>query len=303
MNIEDILAGKRPEGLPDGHFIDGQFRRASNAEMMDSFDAGRGDAFAMFVNGTAADVDEAVASARKAFVNVWRDSAPAERGRILSRAASLLREDAERFAIVETLDCGKTLSEARGDVLGAARAFEYYAGATDKLQGASFPLAKGYLGFSLNEPMGVSAQIIPWNYPISTAARGMAPALAAGCCVVAKPAEQTPFTALMLAELLSRAGLPDGVCNVITGTGVAVGAPLTAHPDINQITFTGLRGHRPTGDAHRRRTCYPAGAGAWREITSRRAWRLQSRSGHRWCSRRDLRKCRADLLGRLAAGD
>ncbi|MEO1986658.1 MAG: aldehyde dehydrogenase family protein [Martelella sp.] len=239
MNIEDILAGKRPEGLPDGHFIDGQFRRASNAEMMESFDAGRGEAFASFVNGTAADVDEAVASARKAFVSVWRDMAPAERGRILNRAAGLLREEAERFAIVETLDCGKTLSEARGDVLGAGRAFEYYAGATDKLQGTSFPLAKGYLGFSLNEPMGVSAQIIPWNYPISTAARGMAPALASGCCVVAKPAEQTPFTALMLADLLSRAGLPDGVCNVITGTGATVGAPLTAHEDIDQITFTG----------------------------------------------------------------
>lgn len=239
VTIDEILAGKPPENLPDGHFIDGRFRRPADAATMDSFDPGRGEPFASFANGTADDVDEAVASARRAFSGVWREVAPAERGRILFRAAALLREEAERFAIVESLDSGKPLSEARGDVRGAVRAFEYYAGATDKLQGDSFPLARGYLGFSLHEPMGVSAQIVPWNFPLSTAARGIAPALAAGCAVVAKPAEQTPFTALLLADLLSRAGLPDGVCNVVTGTGAAVGAPLVAHPGIDQITFTG----------------------------------------------------------------
>ncbi|PWC39472.1 aldehyde dehydrogenase family protein [Azospirillum sp. TSO35-2] len=239
MTIDEIIAGKNPEALPDGHFIDGRFRRASDARMMESYDPGRAEAFASFTNGTADDVDEAVDSARRAFSGVWRDVAPAERGRILFRAAALLREEGERFAVIESLDSGKPLSEARGDVRGAARAFEYYAGATDKLQGDSFPLARGYLGFSLHEPMGVSAQIIPWNFPISTAARSIAPALAAGCAVVAKPAEQTPFTALLLAELLSRAGLPNGVCNVVTGTGAATGAPLVAHPGIDQITFTG----------------------------------------------------------------
>jgi acyl-CoA reductase-like NAD-dependent aldehyde dehydrogenase len=239
MTIDDILAGQTPDFLPNGHFIDGAFHPSAGGTMMESFDPGRGDAFAEFSNGTAADVDAAVDAARRAFSGVWRDTAPPARGRILSRAAALLREEAERFAIIESLDSGKPLFEARDDVAGAARTFEYYAGAADKLQGDTFPLSRDYLGLSLNEPIGVSAQIVPWNFPISTAARGMAPALAAGCAVVVKPAEQTPFTALMLAELLSRAGLPDGVLNVVTGTGTTVGAPLSAHPGIDQITFTG----------------------------------------------------------------
>jgi len=239
MNAADILAGKPVEGLPDGHFIGGRFVAGLGGAMMDSFDAGRGIAFAQFANGNAADVDRAVEAARSAFRQTWRGTAPAERGRILYRAAALIRENQERFALVETLDCGKPLSEARGDVLGAARAFEYYAGACDKLQGDTFPLPKSYLGYSVYEPVGVTAHIIPWNYPISTTARSFAPALAAGCTIVAKPAEQTPFTALLLAELLTQAGLPDGVCNVLTGTGADVGAPLVAHPGINHITFTG----------------------------------------------------------------
>jgi acyl-CoA reductase-like NAD-dependent aldehyde dehydrogenase len=129
--------------------------------------------------------------------------------------------------------------EAQGDVGGAARAFEYYAGACDKFQGASIPLGPDYLSYTRHEPVGVAAQIVPWNYPISTLARGLAPALAAGCAVVAKPADQTPLTALMLAALLAEAGLPAGACNVVTGTGAAVGAPLSAHPGIDHITFTG----------------------------------------------------------------
>ncbi|MCB1477507.1 MAG: aldehyde dehydrogenase family protein [Rhodobiaceae bacterium] len=239
MNIEAILAGKPVEGLPGGHFIAGKFTPSAGGVTMESFDAGRGAAFATFAAGTAEDIDRAVTSARQAFQTVWRDTAPAERGRILTRAAQMIRADAERIAIVESIDSGKPLNEARGDVNGAARAFEYYAGACDKLQGDTFPLPRNYLGYSVYEPVGVSAQIIPWNFPISTAARGIAPALAAGCTVVAKPAETTPFSALLLAELLSKAGLPDGVCNVVTGTGREAGAPLVAHPGIDQITFTG----------------------------------------------------------------
>lgn len=235
----DILSGKPVEGLPSGHFIAGRFVASLGGTAMDSFDPGRGMAFAQFADGTQADVDRAVGAARDAFRTVWRGTAPAERGRILYRAAALIRENLERLALVETLDCGKPLSEARGDVRGAARAFEYYAGACDKLQGDSFPLPRGYLGYSVYEPVGVTAHVIPWNYPISTTARSFAPALAAGCCIVAKPAEQTPFTALLLAELLTQAGLPNGVCNVVTGTGASVGAPLVAHGDIDHITFTG----------------------------------------------------------------
>mgnify|MGYP000736719841 CR=1 FL=1 len=238
MNISEIHFGASVAGLPDGHFIDGSVTKGTGGALMDSYDAGRGAVFAQFTNGTAADVDQAVGSARTAFRS-WSRTPAAERAAILHAAARLLRESAEQIAIVETLDCGKPLNEALADVRGAARSFEYYAGAADKLQGDTFPLPQGYLGYSLYEPVGVTAHIIPWNFPISTAARGIAPALAAGCTVVAKPAEQTPFTALLLADVLVKAGLPAGVCNVVTGTGVNVGAPLVAHKSVDQITFTG----------------------------------------------------------------
>jgi len=227
------------EILPLGHFIDGTFTQPSHNRTMESFDPGRGEAFARFTAGTAEDVDQSVRSARTAFETVWRDMAPSERGRILQKASRLILDNLDLLAVTETIDSGKPLQESMGDVRGAARTFEYYAGACDKLQGDSFPLGPNYIGYTIHEPVGVTAHIIPWNFPISTAARGFAPALAAGCTVVAKPAEQTPFTALLLAKILSDAGLPDGVCNVVTGTGADTGAPLTAHPLVDHITFTG----------------------------------------------------------------
>ncbi|GAA0775629.1 aldehyde dehydrogenase family protein [Roseibium denhamense] len=225
--------------LPSGHFIDGVFVEPSHNRTMESFDPGKGKAFARFTAGDAGDVDKAVVSSRYAFETVWRDLAPVERCRILQKAAKLILENSDLLSVVESLDSGKPLQEAEGDVRGAARTFEYYAGACDKLQGDSFPLGPDYVGYSIHEPVGITAHIIPWNFPISTAARGFAPALAAGCTVVAKPAEQTPFTALLLAKILSDAGLPNGVCNVVTGTGAEVGAPLTQHPGVDHITFTG----------------------------------------------------------------
>jgi acyl-CoA reductase-like NAD-dependent aldehyde dehydrogenase len=237
--IGEALATGTLKGLPRGHFIGGRFVKSLSGNEMESFDPGRGHAFASFATGDAADVDAAVASAKAALQGPWRQMSPAERGRILHKAAALLRERAHRFAVVESLDSGKRLVEAEGDLRGVSRAFEYYAGAADKLQGDSLPLGRNYIGFTTEEPIGIAAQIIPWNYPLSTAARGIAPALAAGCAVVAKPAEQTPLTTLMLAELLHEAGLPGGVLNVVTGTGAQAGAPLVAHPDIDHITFTG----------------------------------------------------------------
>jgi len=237
-------AGTAIAGLPAGHFVDGRVEPARRR--MPSFDPGTGEAFAEFAAGDAADVDRAVASARAAFAGPWRKVPPAQRGRILMRAAALIREHADRLALVETLDVGKPLRESRGDVAGAARAFEYYAGACDKLQGDTLPLDTDHLAYTVHEPVGVCAQVVPWNYPISTTARGLAPALAAGCTVVVKPAETTPFTALLLAELLAQAGLPPGACNVVTGTGAEAGAPLVAHPDIAHVTFTGSV---PTGIA------------------------------------------------------
>ncbi len=226
-------------GLPTRHFIDGMHRSAVDGAVMDSFDPGTGRVFASFAAGSKDDIDRAVSAARRAQNGPWSDMAPAERGRVLHRAADLIRANAYRLAVVETLDSGKRLSEALGDVAGAAGCFAYYAGACDKLQGDSIPLGPDYLAYTVNEPVGITAHIIPWNYPLSTAARGIAPALAAGCTVVAKPAEQTPLTALMLAELLVQAGVPPGVCNVVTGTGRDAGAALVRHPDIDHISFTG----------------------------------------------------------------
>jgi len=237
--VAEVLATGTLTGLPQGHFIGGRFVAPISGNTMESFDAGRGRAFASFAAGDGADVDAAVAAARTALKGSWQQMGPAERGRILARAAVLLRERVALFAVVESLDSGKRLTEAEGDLRGVARAFEYYAGAADKLHGESLPLGRSYVGFTSEEPVGVAAQVIPWNYPLSTAARGIAPALAAGCTVVAKPAEQTPFTALMLAQLLHEAGLPNGVLNVVTGTGAEAGAPLVAHPGIDHITFTG----------------------------------------------------------------
>lgn len=226
-------------GLPHGHFIGGRFVPSLSGAEMESFDPGRGVPFASVAAGGAEDVAQAVAAARAALSGPWSRLTPAARGEILARASDLLRERAARFAVTETLDSGKLLAEAEGDVGGVIRTFTYYAGAADKLHGDSVPLGPDYLGVTIEEPVGVVAQIVPWNYPLSTAARGIAPALAAGCTLVVKPAEQAPFTTLMLAELLHEAGLPAGVLNVIAGTGAEAGAALVSHPGVDHITFTG----------------------------------------------------------------
>jgi acyl-CoA reductase-like NAD-dependent aldehyde dehydrogenase len=225
-------------GLPGGHFIGGRWVKSAGSGEMESFDPGSGRAFTKFAAGNADDVDQAVVSARRG-LGAWRRLRPVERGRVLAKAAELILAQSDRLAVIEALDSGKTLAEAKGDIRGAARLFEYYGGAVDKLQGDSIPLGLGSIALTLLEPLGVVAQIIPWNYPISTFARGVAPALAAGCAVVAKPAETTPLTALLVAQILAEAGLPEGVCNVVTGTGPEDGAPLAAHPGVDHVTFTG----------------------------------------------------------------
>jgi acyl-CoA reductase-like NAD-dependent aldehyde dehydrogenase len=237
--VQEAQATGTLTGLPDRHFIDGAAVASVDGATMATLDPGTGRAFAHFAAGQAADVDAAVLAANRALKGPWRDMAPAQRGRVLHRVAELIRANAARLAVVETLDSGKRLVEALGDVAGAANCFDYYAGACDKHQGDSLPLGPDYLAYTLNEPVGVTAHIIPWNYPLSTAARGLAPALAAGCTVVAKPAEQTPLTTLMLAELCHQAGVPAGVCNVVTGTGREAGAALVRHPGVHHITFTG----------------------------------------------------------------
>lgn len=226
-------------GLPDCHLINGVFVPSQNGARMETLDPGTGLAFTSFAAGDAADVDAAVFAAQTALAGPWRTITPAQRGQLLHRVAGLIRANADRLAVTETLDSGKRLVEARGDVASAAATFEYYAGACDKHQGDSIPLGEDYLAYTVHEPIGVTAHIIPWNYPLSSAARGIAPALATGCTVVAKPAEQTPLTALMLAQLCMEAGMPLGVCNVVTGTGAQAGAALVRHPGVQHISFTG----------------------------------------------------------------
>ena len=236
--IKEAMETGSLKGLPDKHFIHGKFVSSADGTMLESIDPATGKTHAQFARGKAEDVDRAVKSAALALPQ-WRETAPANRGRILRAMTQLMETHKNRLAGAETLDSGKPVQESLGDIDGAIRAFEFYAGACDKIQGDVFPLPRDYLSYSLQEPIGIAAQIIPWNFPISTTARGVAPALAAGCSVVAKPAEQTPITALMMAELLSEAGLPDGVFNVITGLGDEAGSALVSHPDVNHITFTG----------------------------------------------------------------
>lgn len=229
--------GQLPQ-LPSGHLIDGQVCAALSGECMESFDPGLGRPFAEFAAGDAEDVGRAVQAAARGLA-VWRQSSPVQRSRVLGEAARLMRERIELLAFVEALDSGKTLAEARSDVAGSARVFEYYAGVADTLEGASIPMGATHMSWTVREPVGVTAHIIPWNYPTSTFARGIAPALAAGCSAVAKPAETTPFTALLLGQLLLDAGLPAGVVNVVTGLGTTAGAALVSHPGVRHVTFTG----------------------------------------------------------------
>ncbi|MEO4042693.1 aldehyde dehydrogenase family protein [Hoeflea sp. CAU 1731] len=230
---------RRITDLPNRHFIAGKWTPPINGGMMESFDPGNGEAFHEFADGDAADIEYAVENAHAAFNGEWSAATPASRGAVLSRASSLIRQHAARLSVAECLDTGKTLQEAEGDVMGAARCFEYYSGLPDKFEGRSIPLGPEYLAYTNWEPVGVTGHIIPWNYPISTVSRSIAPAIAAGCTAVVKPAEQTPLTALMIAELLIQAGLPAGVLNVVTGRGITAGAPLVSHPLVRHISFTG----------------------------------------------------------------
>jgi aldehyde dehydrogenase (NAD+) len=188
--------------------------------------------------GDAHDVDDAVKDAARAF-EVWGDMVPSKRGRILNEIARKLRDRIEEFAELETLDNGKPLAQARGDVEGSARYFEFFAGAADKIDGDTIPLGPDYLAYTLPIPYGIVGQILPWNAPLQQAARGLAPALVAGNVVVVKPAEDTPMSALALAELALDCGMPPGVMNVVTGLGETAGDALTRHPMVRKIAFTG----------------------------------------------------------------
>ncbi|HEX7084534.1 MAG TPA: aldehyde dehydrogenase family protein [Gaiellaceae bacterium] len=185
---------------------------------------------------TAADVDAAVARAHAARRGEWE--LPARRAEVLAAVGRGLLERAEELALLECRDTGKPLSQARGDVVAAARYFAYYAGAADKIEGTSIPLGPGYVDYTIREPWGVCGQIIPWNYPLQVTARTMAPALAAGNGVVLKPSEEASITPLELLATARAAGLPPGVAEVVVGRG-DVGEALVANPAVDHVTFVG----------------------------------------------------------------
>ncbi|SEN36632.1 aldehyde dehydrogenase family protein [Lihuaxuella thermophila] len=221
-------------------FIDGEWVDSVSGETLITLNPATKEELARVPRAGAKDVDQAVRAARAAFeASEWREMAPAERGRLLYKMSQLIREQKDELAHLETLDTGKPLAQSSADVEVAARYCEYYAGVADKILGETIPVHPGLLNYTVREPLGVTAHIIPWIYPIQIAARGLAPALAAGNTVVMKPAEVTPMTALRLAEICEAAGIPKGVVNIVTGYGTEARASLVSHPDIDHITFTG----------------------------------------------------------------
>lgn len=202
-------------------------------------DPSTGQPFAEVARCGEAEIDQAVEAAREAHESVWRRTTPAERARILHRIAELLRRDHEELARLESTDTGKPLTQARADVTVAARYFEFYANTIESFYGDTIPTQQGVFAYTLREPFGVAAQIIPWNYPIQIGCRSVVPALATGNCCVMKPAEEAPLTPIKVGELALEAGLPPGVLNVVPGFGEEAGAPLSAHKGIDHLAFTG----------------------------------------------------------------
>jgi len=223
-----------------GLYIGGKSVPASSAAQMQVLDPATNRPIAAVASGTKEDVDAAVDAARKAFeAPAWRDLDPSKRGRLLWLLGQQVRDRFEELARLESLNVGKPLREAKGDIAYVYKLFEYYAGLADKIQGDTVPVPGLRLDYTLREPLGVTAHIAPWNYPLLLACRGIAPALAAGNTVVLKPASLTPLTALRLGELATAAGFPAGVLNVVTGPGREVGDALARHREVDSVTFTG----------------------------------------------------------------
>src|SRR5437899_935752 len=225
--------------LPTQLFLDGGFRNSSSSRHASLTNPATEDPFLEVAAADAADVDTAVESAQRAWETGWRDLTPGKRTEILFNVARKLREDGEEIAQLETLQIGKPISDARDEAALGARVFEYYAGAITQFCGQTIPVARGGFDFTLRQPMGVVAAIVPWNFPFPIACWKAAPALAAGNCVVLKPASLSPLTALALGDIAHRAGLPPGVLQVLSGPGAAIGEALATHPSIRKISFTG----------------------------------------------------------------
>ena len=220
-------------------FISNSATSAASGAKLETIDPSNERVIAAFSRGGSEDVDSAAKSAKAALRGAWADCAPQRRGELLYALADRVEKWAEVLARLETIDVGKPLSASRGDVAGAVATIRYNAGAADKLEGITVPLGKGFVDYTEPEPLGVTGHIVPWNFPLGMAVRSVAPALAAGCVAIIKPAEQTPLATLALAALAAEAGFPPGTVNLVTGLGEEAGSALVAHPLVNGITFTG----------------------------------------------------------------
>ena len=243
------LEGKVSEFLskPRKMLINGKWVDSASGKTFPTYDPSTGEVLAQIAEGDREDINRAVKAAREAFDHgPWRRLTASERGRMIWKLGDLIEQHLEEFAELESLDNGKPLKVARAaDVPLAVDLFRYMAGWATKLEGNTIPISvpytpgAKYLAYTLREPVGVVGQIIPWNFPLLMAAWKLGPALAAGCTVVVKPAEQTPLTCLLLGELVQEAGIPDGVVNIVPGYGETAGAALAAHPDVDKVAFTG----------------------------------------------------------------
>jgi phenylacetaldehyde dehydrogenase len=223
--------------------IDGRWVESASGKTFPVYNPATGDVITQVAEGDKEDIARAVRAARKAFESgPWPKMTPSERGKLVWRIGDLILEHADELAELESIDNGKPKSVARvADVPLAADLFHYMAGWATKIEGNTIPVSApgNYHAYTLREPIGVVGQIIPWNFPLLMAAWKLGPALATGCCVVLKPAEQTPLSALRLGELMLDAGLPEGVVNIVPGYGETAGAALAAHDDVDKVAFTG----------------------------------------------------------------
>ena len=230
---------------PRKMLINGKWVDAASGKTFPTYNPATGEVLANIAEGDKEDINRAVKAARAAFDSgPWSKISPAERGKMMWKLGDLIDKHREEFAQLESLDNGKPLKIARvADVPLAAEHFRYYAGWATKIEGNTIPITGArqgsFFAYTVREPVGVVGQIIPWNFPLLMAAWKLGPALAAGCTIILKPAEQTPLTALRLGELIQEAGFPDGVVNIVPGYGETAGAALAAHDDVDKIAFTG----------------------------------------------------------------
>src|SRR3989440_10909182 len=232
---------KAPQIKDQPLLIGGKWLDSVSGKTFETLNPATGEVICQVAEGDKADVDLAVKAARKAFEEgPWSKMNASERGRLLNKLADLIEQNKEELAALESLDNGKPLTDAlAADLPLTIKCYRYYAGWADKIQGKTIPVDGNYFCYTRHEPVGVVGQIIPWNFPLLMQAWKWGPALATGCAIVLKPAEQTPLTALRVAELAMEAGFPPGVINVVPGYGETAGAAVAEHYDIDKVAFTG----------------------------------------------------------------